>query len=64
MRFPFSKQVYVRLSDDESALICSTKYGPILSKTITVPLQKQPEPELTPKPSHYSWRNGRLRYPG
>jgi hypothetical protein len=42
MRSPFSKEVYIRLTDDEAALICTSKYGRLFSKAITFPLQRQP----------------------
>ena len=42
MRSPFAKEVYIRLTDDETALICTSKYGRLLSKATTFPLQKQP----------------------
>lgn len=42
MRSPFSKEVYLRLTDDETAVICTSKYGRIFSKAITLPLRNQP----------------------
>ena len=42
MRSLFSKEIYIRLTDDDTALICTSKYGRILSKTETFPLQRQP----------------------
>jgi hypothetical protein len=42
MRFPFSKEVYIRLTDDEAALICTSKYGRLFSRAITFPVRRQP----------------------
>jgi hypothetical protein len=42
MRSPFSKEVYIRLTDDETALICTSKYGRLFSKATAFPLQAQP----------------------
>jgi len=42
MRSPFSKEVYIRLTDDEAALICTSKYGRLFSKAITFPVERQP----------------------
>lgn len=46
MKSPFSKEVYIRLTDDESALICTSKYGCFFSKVITFPLRKEPAQDL------------------
>jgi len=41
MRSPFSKDIYIRLTDNETALICTSKYGRLLSKATLFPLQSQ-----------------------
>ena len=46
MRSPFSKEVYIRLTDDEDALICTNQYGRLFSKAITFPLQRQPSHDV------------------
>jgi hypothetical protein len=46
MRSPFSKEVYIRLTDDETALICTSKYGRLLSKATKFPLHRLPVREV------------------
>jgi hypothetical protein len=41
MNAPFSKEVYIRLAEDESAFLCTTTYGKFYSKTTEVALDCQ-----------------------
>ncbi len=46
MKSPFSKEIYIRLSDDEAAFTC-TSYRWFLSKMVTFSLRNQPHPADT-----------------
>jgi len=46
MNTPFSKEVYIRLAEDDSAFLCTIKRGRFYSKTTEVALHR----ELVPEP--------------
>jgi len=45
MKALFSREVYIRLSEDGTALLSTVKYGRFYSKTTAIPLTQQPLPE-------------------
>ena len=42
-----SKSTFIRLSDDQTAFLCTVKYGRLFSRTTRIPLES--EPELAPE---------------
>lgn len=46
MRSLFRREVYIRLSEDGTALVSTVKYGRFFSKTRAIPLSNQPLPEI------------------
>jgi hypothetical protein len=67
MRSPFSKEVYIRLADDETALICTSKYGRLFSKATAFPLQRQPAHDVDAEattPRAVRWPRSLLRLTG
>ncbi len=45
MKSLFRKEVYIRLSEDGTALVSTVKYGRFYSKTSAIPLSNQALPE-------------------
>jgi len=67
MRSPFAKEIYIRLNDDETALVCTSKYGRLLSKAATFPLQRQPARDVDAEiamPRVARWPRSLLRLNG
>jgi hypothetical protein len=46
MRLPVSKEIYIRLADDQSAFVYTSKYCGFFSKAIRVALQGQSQASL------------------
>ena len=43
MRSPFSNEIYIRLTDNETGLACTRKYWRLFSKVTTFPLNGRPK---------------------
>ena len=59
-RSPFSKEIYIRLTDDETVLICTSKYGRLLSKETKFPLHRQSVREVHAEIAAHGPQDGRV----
>jgi hypothetical protein len=45
MKTLFRREVYIRLAEDGTAFVSTVKYGGFFSRTIAIPLNRQPLPD-------------------